>query len=82
MDNYAVRNSSTVCYPPTKIADTVRCCALFAFKAARIAFSNTDQKRKLRWTFSKQIYCFRRKLLSRTAQRQHFRNLVAYNTSV
>ena len=42
---------------------TVRRCALFAFKAARIAFSNTQQQRKLRWTFSKQIYCFRRKLL-------------------
>ena len=43
MDNYAVRHSSTVCYPSATIADTVRCCALFAFKAARIAFSNTDQ---------------------------------------
>ena len=43
MGIYAVHLSSTVCYPSATIADTIRCFALFAFKAARFAFSNTDQ---------------------------------------
>ena len=40
MDNYAVHLSSTVCYPSTTIADTIRCFALFALKLQGLPFQH------------------------------------------